>query len=324
MRNCLREIYIRLGNRYSFCLKFWLPRYRGATPRTQSETRRELSAADANCSVVIRRAGALVRMQRREGGREVRRLSSELKIVAALNIRRENQRAKAREKERTIEKERMREGWVGGAEKCGKRRKRTGKERGKERNQSDSLDAIHTIHRSSSKHVRNCMLASSWEYWLHPAIPCRICVSGSECGNDVGALLRKRDATVNNVMHGVDVIYFALFAVFVSAPFRYVTFRDRVAIQSPRRREIVSRRWRAGNIWKALVGFSRGSNGSRVRRWEILSEGFNEKEACALVDFDFRGWENSFMSWGNSYDIWIWYAPFFAIKPRKIGNVLSI
>jgi len=95
-------------------------------------------------------------MQRREGRRACR-LSFELKIVAVRNIRREKKKDnREREKKRGVEGKRR--------EKCGKRRKQTGKERGKECNQSDSLGAIRTIHRSSSKHVRNCMLASPWEY----------------------------------------------------------------------------------------------------------------------------------------------------------------
>lgn len=72
MRNCLREMYtsrgyVRPGSGNSFCLKFWLARYRGATPRIQSVTRRELSASGCELLYcVIRHAGALVQM-RREG-----------------------------------------------------------------------------------------------------------------------------------------------------------------------------------------------------------------------------------------------------------------
>lgn len=71
--------------------------------------------------------------------------------------------------------------------------------------------------------------------------------------------------TVNNVMHGADAIYFALFAAFVSAPPRYVTFRDRRGPQYNCRIARLNRA-AAGNIWRALAEFSYREfppNGSR-------------------------------------------------------------
>jgi len=82
-----------------------LARYCGATPHIQSETRRELSVAVANCVRCNPMRNALVRTQQRKDDTE---LSSELKIVSAVKklslFRRKRKRIMMKERKRGREK----------------------------------------------------------------------------------------------------------------------------------------------------------------------------------------------------------------------------
>jgi len=129
-----------------------LARYCGATPHIQSETRRELSVAVANCVRCNPMRNALVRTQQRKDDTELFvRIENCFCRKKALPFSEEEKKNNDERKE-----ERERENVPRDGKQIRRERKGT---REHSCNQSDSLSAICAIHRSSSEHVRNCMLA---------------------------------------------------------------------------------------------------------------------------------------------------------------------
>lgn len=149
----------------------------------------------------------------------------------------------------------------------------------------------------------------------------RICVFGRE---------RRRGAprarpTVNNVMRGADVIYFALFAAFVSA----IPIRDtsRRAILQSLRREIGARRRRAGSVWQALSWSSRGFSDREAGDEKLcLRDLLKRKLVCERVDNLIAILVNRKTRLCGGKVVAVHESctfPFFAIKLRKGANAFS-